>query len=151
MKPVEIILIASIALALLAYLILKIKREEKDRAKWNALQEDLRKEWDGGPYRPDYNIAGINKYGLSGKDCGLARGWAMRDKENKHDKNAVAVFRNETHVGYLNKEIAKDLTPRFDAFGEAVPCLLSIRNETDETDGHRYFVGRVKILWPDTE
>lgn len=151
MTPIQIILIVAVALAAVAYLIHMIRREEKQQAARRSMQVELRKEWDEGPYQPDYNIAGINKYGLTVADCGLARGWVMRDKENRHDKNAVAVFRNETHVGYLNKEIAKEFAPKLDEIGKAVPCLLSIRSEVDEGDGHQYFVGRVRILWPATE
>lgn len=151
MTPIQIILLAVVALGAIAALIHSIRREDKSKAAWNALQAELLPEWEGGPYRREYNIAGINKYGLTGKDCGLARGWAMRDKENKYDKNAVAIFRNETHVGYLNREIAKEIAPKLDEIGKAIPCLLSIWQEFDGTDRRQYFVGRVKILWPDTE
>ena len=151
MTTFQIILVVVVALAAIAYLIHSIRSGEKKQAARRALQAELRAEWEDGPYQRDYNIAGINKYGLTMADCGLARGWVMRDKENRHDKNAVAVFRNETHVGYLNREIAKEFAPKLDEIGKAVPCLLSIRSEVDEGDGHQYFVGRVRILWPVTE
>lgn len=151
MTPIQIAIFAAVALGAIAALISTIRRAKKNKTSSNDLGSELLPEWEGGPYRREYNIAGINKYGLTGKDCGLARGWVMRDKENKYDKNAVAIFRGETHVGYLNRDIAKEIAPKLDEIDKAVPCLLSIWREFDGTDRRPYFVGRVKILWPDTE
>lgn len=101
--------------------------------------------------RGSYVIAGINKYGLSARDCGTYRGWVFRDKENRYDKNAVAVFKNETHIGYLHKEIAKDLAGKVDQLGGRAPAIVRIERKYDDYNHYYYFFGRVQILWPDTE
>ena len=69
---------------------------------------------------------------------------------NKHDKNAIAIFIGDRHVGYLSREIAKELAPRFEDRENAVPCLLSITTKRDESKGYYYFVGSVQLLWDGT-
>ena len=101
--------------------------------------------------RGSYIIAGINKYELTPRDCGTYRGWIFRDKENQHDKNAVAVFKDERHIGYLYKELAKSLAEKVEQAGGQIPALVKIEMKYDDYKGYYYYFGRVRVLWEDIE
>lgn len=102
-------------------------------------------------YRNSFNIAGINKHGASFQDCGTWKGWVARDAQNRYDKNAVAVFKGTEHIGYLNKTIAAKYAGQIESLDGQVPAVVQIEKQVDEEDGRKYLVGRVQILWPDTE
>ncbi len=103
-------------------------------------------------YDDSYNIAGVNKHGLTSLDQGRYHGYIMHEKDNPYDENAIAVYKGTSkQVGYLNKQIAASLAEKIDARGGKVPCNMEILREYDSDEKRWYFVGRVQILWENTE
>lgn len=50
-----------------------------------------------------------------------------REPDNPHDSNAIKVKRAIYHLGYIPKEVAKELAPRMDE-GDCFICLLLDNN-----------------------
>ena len=98
-----------------------------------------------------FHIAGINMNMATARDCGTWKGYVYRDRENKYDKNAVAVFKGTQHVGYLHKEIAARYAQDIELSGGVLPAIVQIEQLRDEQDGHLFLNGMVQILWDGTE
>lgn len=72
---------------------------------------------------PDFrtHIAGVN-YRCGGNDIGGFVGVAVPESGNQHDRNAVAIYRNDgKHLGYIPKDRAREF--RTWCHSQAVPCV----------------------------
>lgn len=146
-------LTGGIFLAVIIVLLTFVVIRERKRAK--ALRAKMKAdEWDPQKFDRDnsFNIAGINKRGLTTADCGTFRGFVECEPDNPYDPNAVAVLKGaDKHVGYLNKEIAASLAEEISVRGGKLLALVQIVREYDADKNRHYFVGRAQILWADTE
>src|SRR5215469_12620486 len=62
-------------------------------------------------------VAGVSFEGRQDVLAGLREGDPLalvRQPDNMHDPNAIAVMRGTIHVGFLNKDMARKLAPKFD-------------------------------------
>src|SRR5579875_52208 len=62
-------------------------------------------------------VAGVSFEGRQDVLAGLRAGDPLelvRDRDNRYDSNAIAVKRGALQIGFLNKELAERLAPRFD-------------------------------------
>ena len=55
------------------------------------------------------------------------RVWLKREPDNRFDRNAVAVQRQSGRpIGYLSRELALELAPRFDRYGLPVVAVITL-------------------------
>ena len=95
---------------------------------------------------PDYlcKIAGV-QYRNDVQDIGGFLGYVRSEPTNPHDKNAIAIYRNDgKHVGYIPKDETKDF--REWSAKENLPCVGFIK---DGDDVELY--GKVKVLDTDAD
>lgn len=95
---------------------------------------------------PDYlcKIAGV-QYRNDARDIGGFLGYVCSEPTNSHDKNAIAIYRNDgKHVGYIPKDETKDF--REWSAKENLPCVGFIK-DGDEVA----LYGKVKIIDTDTD
>ena len=95
---------------------------------------------------PDYlcKIAGV-QYRNDAQDIGGFLGYVCSEPTNPHDKNAIAIYRNDgKHVGYIPKDETKDF--REWSAKENLPCVGFIK---DGDDVELY--GKVKVLDTDAD
>jgi len=62
-------------------------------------------------------VAGVSFEGRQDVLAGLRAGDPLslvRQPDNEHDANAIAVMRGTLHIGFLNKQMARKLAPKFD-------------------------------------
>lgn len=72
---------------------------------------------------PRFNIVGQKFRGLDPYLPGIVAGCPallVREPTNQFDPNAIAVYVDGKHVGYLRKEDNKDLAKRIDAEGSTI-------------------------------
>lgn len=87
-------------------------------------------------------IAGV-KFHCSKYDIGGFTGYVARDENNTHDKNAMGIYSNIKHLGYIPAKELSDYRHWCD--DQPMPCVGFIYME----DGQ--YRGRVKILRPCNE
>lgn len=95
---------------------------------------------------PDYfcKIAGV-QYRNGIQDVGGFLGYVCSEPANPHDKNAIAIYRNDgKHIGYIPKDEIKDF--REWSAKENLPCVGFIK-DGDEVA----LYGKVKIIDTDTD
>lgn len=153
-------IIAVIVAFIIAAVIIKLveRRDERNGGEVNWARAQSRKKdrsWydaeDLFEYDKSFNIAGINKYGLSAADCGIWKGFVECEPDNQYDPHAVAVIKGASqHIGYLSREIAATNHEAIAAEGGKLPCIVRIERKLDDDGVRHYFVGRVQILWPGT-
>lgn len=82
------------------------------------------------------NIQSILKDLYDGCDLTL-----KRDPKNQYDSNAIKVYAEGEHIGYISKDLAKDLAPKMD---KGVVVTASIDEITGGEDG-LYYGCNIKI------
>lgn len=95
---------------------------------------------------PDYlcKIAGV-QYRNDVQDIGGFLGYVCSEPTNPHDKNAIAIYRNDgKHVGYIPKDETKDF--REWSAKENLPCVGFIK-DGDEVA----LYGKVKVIDTDAD
>lgn len=95
---------------------------------------------------PDFfcEIAGV-QYRNGAQDVGGFLGYVRSEPTNPHDKNAIAIYRNDgKHIGYIPKDELKDF--REWSAKENLPCVGFIK-DGDEVA----LYGKVKIIDTDTD
>lgn len=95
---------------------------------------------------PDYlcKIAGV-QYRNDAQDIGGFLGYVCSEPTNPHDKNAIAIYRNDgKHVGYIPKDETKDF--REWSAKENLPCVGFIK-DGDEVA----LYGKVKVIDTDAD
>lgn len=95
---------------------------------------------------PDYfcEIAGV-QYRNGIQDVGGFLGYVCSEPTDPHDKNAIAIYRNDgKHIGYIPKDEIKDF--REWSAKENLPCVGFIK-DGDEVA----LYGKVKIIDTDTD
>ena len=66
-----------------------------------------------------------------------------REKYNKYDRNAIAVYSGINHIGYLSKKVASSLATNMDKYGSDYYCCIVEKI----TGGNEYNLGvNVKII-----
>ena len=56
----------------------------------------------------------------------------VREKGNRHDKNAISVWLDGEKIGHLDREIAAELAPQVDDGGELIPSDVEIAGGTED-------------------
>lgn len=95
---------------------------------------------------PDYlcKIAGV-QYRNDAQDIGGFLGYVCSEPTNPHDKNAIAIYRNDgKHIGYIPKDEIKDF--REWSAKENLPCVGFIK-DGDEVA----LYGKVKVIDTDAD
>ena len=95
---------------------------------------------------PDYlcKIAGV-QYRNDAQDIGGFLGYVCSEPTNPHDKNAIAIYRNNgKHIGYIPKDEIKDF--REWSAKENLPCVGFIK-DGDEVA----LYGKVKVIDTDAD
>lgn len=79
---------------------------------WNEAQKEINEEDQLigiGPTLHKFNIAGTQFRNLKKTDYGWLNGYLEADTYNKHDKNAVGVYRGSKMLGYVERRNSKKL------------------------------------------
>lgn len=95
---------------------------------------------------PDYlcKIAGV-QYRNDAQDIGGFLGYVRSEPTNPHDKNAIAIYRNDgKHVGYIPKDETKDF--REWSAKENLPCVGFIKDGDEMA-----LYGKVKVIDTDAD
>ena len=94
-----------------------------------------------------YSIAGISFRGLDRSHLGVFEGKLKREENNKHDPNAIAIYRGSKKVGYIpryqNTGVLDALDPIL-GVGKCKGCIYLFIDD----DMCSQYAGKVVIDWP---